>query len=64
MRAVSCTVVEELTLDVKLALLGRPGEEITSIHSHAMPFYHGDDWLKANYPERETHRGGQHGQSG
>lgn len=48
-----CTlrIVEELTLDVKLALLGRAGEKIVSIHSHAMPFYHGDDWLKANYPD-------------
>lgn len=48
-----CTlrIVEELTLDVKLALLGRAGEKIVSIHSHAMPFYHGDEWLKANYPD-------------
>lgn len=47
-----CTlhIVEELTLDVKLALLGREGETIVSIHSHAMPFYHGDEWLKAHYP--------------
>jgi chorismate mutase / prephenate dehydratase len=48
-----CTlyILEELTLDVKLALLGRAGEAITSIHSHAMPFYHGDDWLKTHYPD-------------
>ena len=45
------SILEELTLDVKLALLGRAGEAITSIHSHAMPFYHGDDWLKAHYPD-------------
>ena len=44
------SIVEELTLDVKLALLGRPGEEVRTIHSHAMPFFHGDDWLKAHYP--------------
>lgn len=43
-------IVEELTLDVKLALLGREGEKITSIHSHAIPFYHADDWLKTHYP--------------
>jgi len=32
-----CTlhIIEELTLDVKLALLGRVGEKIVSIHSHA-----------------------------
>lgn len=44
-------ILEELTLDVKLALLGREGEKIVSIHSHAMPFYHGDEWLKAHYPD-------------
>ena len=44
-------IVEELTLDVKLALLGREGEKIVSIHSHAMPFYHGDEWLKTHYPD-------------
>lgn len=43
-------IQEELVLDVKLALLGRTGEEITSVHSHAIPFYHCDEWLRANYP--------------
>lgn len=44
-------IQEELTLNVKLALLGRQGQTIHSIHSHAMPFFHGDEWLKANYPD-------------
>lgn len=44
-------ILEELTLDVKLALLGRNGTEIKTIHSHAMPFFHCDEWLKAHYPE-------------
>lgn len=44
-------IIEELTLDVKLALLGRPGAEVTSVHSHAIPFYHCDDWLRAHYPQ-------------
>jgi chorismate mutase / prephenate dehydratase len=44
-------IVEELTLDVKLALLGRPGTEVRTIHSHAMPFFHCDDWLTAHYPQ-------------
>lgn len=43
-------ILEELTLDVKLALLGHKGAEIKTIHSHAMPFFHSDEWLKANYP--------------
>jgi prephenate dehydratase len=44
-------ILEELTLDVKLALLGKPGVQVQTIHSHAMPFFHCDEWLKANYPE-------------
>lgn len=43
-------IIEELTLDVKLALLGHPDHEITSIHSHAMPFFHSDEWLRTNHP--------------
>jgi prephenate dehydratase len=47
-----CTlsVLEELTLDVKLALLGRAGQPVDVIYSHPMPFYHADDWLKEHYP--------------
>lgn len=44
-------ILEELTLDVKLALLGRPGAAIQTIHSHAMPFFHCDEWLRVNYPQ-------------
>lgn len=44
-------IQEELTLDVKLALLGHTGVDIQTIHSHAMPFFHGDEWLRAHYPE-------------
>jgi prephenate dehydratase len=44
-------ILEELTLDVKLALLGRKGEPVQTIHSHAMPFFHSDEWLKATYPQ-------------
>jgi chorismate mutase / prephenate dehydratase len=43
-------IIEELTLDVRLALLGRPGVEVRTIHSHAMPFFHCDEWLRAHYP--------------
>jgi chorismate mutase / prephenate dehydratase len=48
-----CTlkIIEELTLDVKLALLGPPGAAVKTIHSHAMPFFHCDEWLRAHYPE-------------
>lgn len=46
----SLRIEEELTLDVKLALLGKRGAAIETIHSHAMPFFHCDEWLKAHYP--------------
>jgi prephenate dehydratase len=42
---------EELTLDVKLALVGRHGQPVQVIYSHFMPFYHCDEWLKQHYPE-------------
>ena len=44
-------IQEELTLDVKLALLGHAGEKVTEIHSHPMPFFHCDAWLQEHYPE-------------
>lgn len=44
-------IQEELTLDVKLALLGRAGAAVTEIHSHPMPFFHCDSWLREHYPE-------------
>jgi chorismate mutase / prephenate dehydratase len=43
-------ISEELTLDVKLALLGHSGQAVDIIYSHPMPFYHADEWLKAHYP--------------
>jgi prephenate dehydratase len=45
------SILEELTLDVKLALLGQAGAEVQTIHSHAMPFFHCNEWLKAHYPD-------------
>ncbi len=44
-------IIEELTLDVKLALLGHSGQRIEVIHSHPMPFFHSDEWLRANHPQ-------------
>lgn len=43
-------IIEELTLDVKLALLGHPGKSIDVIYSHPMPFFHSDDWLRSHHP--------------
>src|SRR6476620_11641460 len=44
-------IQEELTLDVKLALVGRQDQPVKVIYSHFMPFYHCDDWLKAHHPD-------------
>lgn len=48
-----CTlwIQEELTLDVKLALLGRADAPVEVIYSHPMPFFHADSWLRQHYPE-------------
>ncbi len=43
-------VLEELTLDVKLALLGHTGQSIEVIYSHPMPFFHAEDWLRKHHP--------------
>lgn len=43
-------ILEELTLDVKLALLGHSGQSVDVIYSHPMPFFHSDEWLRAHYP--------------
>jgi len=47
-----CTlkIQEELTLDVKLALVGHRDQPVEIIYSHFMPFYHCDEWLKQHYP--------------
>jgi prephenate dehydratase len=45
------SIEEELTLDVKLALLGHEGSEVREIHSHPMPFFHCDAWLREHYPD-------------
>jgi chorismate mutase/prephenate dehydratase len=42
-------VEEELSLDVKLALMGRKGNAIEIIYSHFAPLNHCEKWLKKNY---------------
>jgi chorismate mutase / prephenate dehydratase len=44
-------IQEELTLDVKLALVGHRDQPVQVIYSHFMPFYHCDEWLKQHYPD-------------
>jgi prephenate dehydratase len=47
----SLHILEELTLDVKLALLGHVGQPVEVIYSHPIPFFHCDDWLRTHYPQ-------------
>lgn len=46
-------IQEEISLNVKLALLGREGDEIKRIYSHFAPFHHCSKWLKLHYPDAE-----------
>ena len=43
-------IAEELSLDVKLALLGRKGEKIQVLYSHFAPLEHCASWLAHNLP--------------
>ena len=45
-------IQEELTLEVRLALMGKAStQQVLQIHSHAMPFFHCDEWLQQHYPK-------------
>lgn len=41
---------EELSLDVRLALLGRKGEKVSALYSHFAPLEHCDPWLRRHLP--------------
>ncbi len=43
-------IEECLYLNVKLALLGRKGQEIKKVYSHAVPLIHCDTWLRREMP--------------
>jgi chorismate mutase/prephenate dehydratase len=46
-------VSEELSLNVKLALLGRKGKTIRRLYSHLMPLEHCRKWIKRHLPKVE-----------
>lgn len=49
----SLQIVEELALDVRLALLGRKGAKLGTLkelHSHVMPLRHHRDWIREHLP--------------
>ncbi|MFC1498970.1 prephenate dehydratase [Verrucomicrobiota bacterium] len=51
--AMSLEIEEEISVNVKLALLGRKGKEIKRIYSHEAPLKHCEQWLKKKYPKAE-----------
>ena len=44
---------EELSLQVRLALLGHHGEKITTLYSHFAPMQHCDPWIRKHLPRVE-----------
>lgn len=47
-------IEEELSIDVKLALMSKPGRQIETIYSHFAPLHHCEKFLKRNYPTSKT----------
>jgi len=46
-------IKEELSLQVRLALLGHKGEKIQVLYSHFAPMQHCDPWIRKNLPRVE-----------
>lgn len=46
-------ILEELSLQVRLALLGHSGQKITTLYSHFAPMQHCDPWIRKNLPRVE-----------
>ena len=49
----SLSIEEVLTMDVKLALLGKEGIEIKKIYSHFAPFHLCKNYISVHYPDAE-----------
>lgn len=45
------SILEDLSLDVRLALLGHVGKKIQRIYSHFVPLRHHRDWLATHFPQ-------------
>ena len=46
-------IEEELSLEIKIALLGRRGEKVKVVYSHSAPLEHCISWLKRHLPRAE-----------
>ena len=49
------TIVETMSLDVRLALLGRKDTQIKNLYSHFAPFKHCSKWIRAHFPNVVCH---------
>jgi chorismate mutase/prephenate dehydratase len=47
----SIFIHEEISLDVRIALLGHKNKKIKTVYSHFTQIKHHTEWLKANHPE-------------
>jgi prephenate dehydratase len=47
------TIMESMTLIVRLALLARGDDDIKVIYSHFAPFKHCSKWIRENYPDAQ-----------
>lgn len=45
------SILEDLSLNVRLALMGRRGEAISTVYSHFVPMRHCDPWLREHFPQ-------------
>ena len=45
------SILEDLSLNVRLALMGRRDAKIETIYSHFVPMRHCEPWLRKNYPD-------------
>ena len=52
--ALTLFIEEELSLNVKLALMGRRGETITAIYSHSAPINHCEPFIRQKFPKAKT----------
>jgi chorismate mutase / prephenate dehydratase len=50
------SIVEELSIRVNLALLGRAKHPFKVVYSHFAPLYHCEKWLKHRYPQIELRK--------
>jgi chorismate mutase / prephenate dehydratase len=47
------SIKEELSMDVRLALMGRKGAPVKAVYSHFAPMQHCDSWLRTHLPDAE-----------